>query len=141
MINNFYIPYYDDAYHYSPSYYPGYSANMTQNNKKKYTFPYISTQLNERIFYNITDNDDVPWGSTYKYTIAQPQKKKDEPAKMSISEKQKRVIREYFSNNILRNQKHKKMYPYLLSSIIFIIVLMIFASMNDINKPYLQLYK
>lgn len=142
----FHSPTYDDAYHYSPSYYPGYKIGDYQEKRSIIDYPFIKYDngVDLQVFYNITDDDDsIPWGSTYKYTIPRSIDKDTEPSFNSISERQKRFKREFFTDSKmnLNVRSNDNMHFYLISVIVAIVILLFFATIYDMNKPYLCLYK
>jgi len=47
----------------------GYCSNDIQEQKLIANIPYINTEKDLQIFYNLSNNTDLPWGSSYKYTI------------------------------------------------------------------------
>jgi hypothetical protein len=118
MTENFY----DDIFYYSPSYYPGYKLNKKQNQKHLSYYPYIINEpkstLDLQVFYNTTDDNTIPWGSSYKYTIPSSVDGNITSNHNSISERQKRFRRERFGN---LNQKTNK--NYLLYIILFFVIL------------------
>ena len=87
-----------------------------------------------QIFYNTTTgiNDNaVPWGSTYKYTIPKSIDDTNIPSYNSISERQKRFRREFFenTNNIKKSKKSK-----INKNFFFIIlIIVIFTLINTIH--------
>jgi hypothetical protein len=126
MAENFY----NDMYYYSPSYsssyYPGYRLSRQQDKKYLAQFPYIQKEpVGEKdlqIFYNTTDNNTVPWGSTYKYTIPKSIDDILSPAYNSISERQKRFRRELFgnTNNIKKSKINIELYFAMIIIILFL---------------------
>jgi Ca2+/Na+ antiporter len=140
-------PTYNDGYHYSSDYYPGFKLNEYQENKFISAYPFYNynrdNELDLQIYYNISDNDITPTGSIYKYTIPRPTHQSKESGFNSISERQKRFKREFFSPSLIDKRTKLKinMYPYLILTIISIIMMLFFATIYDINKPYLCLYK
>lgn len=98
-----YKNFYNNIYYYTPKFYPGFLINKKQEQTYISQFPYINKdskpQLDLQIFYNITDDNNIPWGSTYKYTIPKSIDDNTEQAHSSISERQKRFRREHFNGD------------------------------------------
>ncbi len=119
--------FYNDIFYYSPTYYPGYKINKIQEKKFLTQFPYIKKELKKdqnkdlQVFYNITTsnrNNELPWGSTYKYTIPKSIDDTDDTSYNSISERQKRARREFFNNVDIKSNNN------ILFIYIFIIVIL-----------------
>lgn len=122
MTENFY----DDIYYYSSSYYPGYKISRQQDKKHLYQFPYIQKEPTQekdlQIFYNTTNNNEIPWGSTYRYTIPKSIDDILAPSYNSISERQKRFRRELFgnTNNIKKSKLNIELYFAIIIIILFV---------------------
>ncbi len=124
MAENFY----NDMYYYSPSYYPGYKFSRQQDKKHLSQYPYIKKEpMPEKelqIFYNTTDNNTIPWGSTYKYTIPKSIDDIVIHSHSSISERQKRFRREFFgndnANNIKKSKENMELYILIIIIILFV---------------------
>jgi hypothetical protein len=118
--------FYNNMFFYSPNYYPGFLMNKKQKNYYLAQFPYLNEgekpKLDLQIFYNVTNGNSIPWGSTYKYTIPKPIDEVIEPSHSSISERQKRFRREHFNNNNNNNNNNTNIIIAIIIAIIFIIM-------------------
>ena len=124
-------------YYYTPLYYPGFPRSGTQQKKHIYQYPYLrrgrKPNLDLRVFFNVINKGDnnVPWGSTYKYKIprsidALPER----PSYSSVSERQKRFSREFFTDmpSNKSNKSNKKnnfdtMIGFMLFFVVFFMVI------------------
>lgn len=92
--------FYNKEYYYSnyyPNYYPGYSIDKTQDLKTNIYYPYMTTNdkkrnndIDTQVFYNTTDLNTTPWGSTYKYMMPKPISDTIGTSYNSISQQQRR---------------------------------------------------
>jgi hypothetical protein len=110
--------------YYYPDYYPGYKENKFQDNNFISQYQYIKNEqsenpdINTQVFYNTTDNNEIPWGSTYKYTIPKSIDDILSSNNNSISRKQKRVGFEGFANT---NNSNIPIYIIIVIIILFIV--------------------
>lgn len=114
----------DNGKYHSYTYYPGYKINKKQESDQEALFSYLKDKKDMQIFYN-TNNNSMPWGSTYKYTIPKSIDDNITNSHASISERQKRFGREFFST-VDDNKKNIINIMQIIISIITIILFIVY---------------
>jgi hypothetical protein len=129
--------FYDDIFYYSPTYYPGYKENKEQEIIFNQQYPYIAKEsnpdINLQIFYNTTDDDTIPWGSSYKYTIPKSIDDIISSNHNSINMRQKRTRLEKFENqnkSIQLKQSNDDTFCYIF---ILIVILCFYLYQREKN--------
>jgi len=127
----------DPEYIISPRYYPSFNISDYQEKQYQTNYSYLkklNTNVDYQFFFNTTDNDTIPWGSTYSYTI--PFVADSDISKESNQYKQKYRHEHFTTSNI--DDDHKIIFVLFVIIIVFFIFV---AMVYDINTPYMCLYK
>ena len=119
-----------DGWDYFP--YKNYHIDSNQNQKYKQNKQniYLDSELNLQIFYNLTDKNNVPWGSTYSYQLPTSMQQDEISGKSNIYKNKKK---EHYS----RKQKESLNYTHVMY---FIIIIMIIAMLYDLRKNNICFY-